>query len=227
MTPEETEALRDGLGEIERIAQERATESWARLPDTSRGQLTARQIDEFVWSQSFGVQLGRFLRTGIHGPDTLREAVLRAQAIGELAVDDLAIRHVGTILAGQDPVLNGAATFRLTDGLLGASTTSGPFTPPEQRSSRRIGRPMETPFDRIVDRIWNDDNDRVTIGPFRLAGALELVAGAVMLALVWVPGTLAVTYRLLHGDIRWGNLAKGTVGWVGVAMAVTWLISMR
>lgn len=125
------------------------------------------------------------------------------------------------MLAGTDPVMLASAVVAAMDGV-GASDFPSANASPVPRGDQEV----TTPFDGIVDRLWSSRED-ITIGPFRLAGFLELIAGVVLGVLVWVPATLAVTYRLLHGEVSGGNILRGALGWLGLVIAFLWLMSPK
>ena len=217
------EQIREAMEAIDGIARSRAAESWGRLPDSAREALTQQGFDERLWGPSFGYELGRFLRTGVTGPESASAAIVRALSLDDVAVDELAQEHVNRVLAGRDSTLNLAAASAFMDAV---SNPSGPLPPDAPRRSLRSHQ-VRTPFDDLVNRIWPDDRDDIRILGVRLAGGFELVAGAVLLLLVWVPGTLAVTYRLLHREVSPGNLAKAVIGWLGIIAVITWLVTPR
>lgn len=214
--------LQAAMDDIHRIGQDRAADSWSRLPEATRATLLGGQISPRMWGLSFGYELGRLFTRHISDPDMAEWAVDHARAVAEEDIDVLALRHVARILAGEDSVMLGSAVFAAMEGVW-----ASPHPPADDGNPvPRVDDPVTTPFDGIVDHLWSSRGD-ITIGPFRLAGFLELIAGVVLGVLVWVPATLAVTYGLLHGEVSGGNLVKSAIGWLGVMTAILWLMSPK
>jgi hypothetical protein len=206
--------------------------AWFRLPLGRQVAVKKAGVDPRDWTDGFAWRLHQRELTA--RPTSVAEASARMAAMSPATVDGLAVRYTDQLLRDPflDPVvgfrslLASPYAFRDADASSGEATAEGP------RSDRRDHSTAfddSTPFDGLIDGIWNvvGDNDTLRLGSIRvrLVGALALVALAVMIALSWVPSTLANTYRLVVlREFGWATLAKALIGWAGIVLVVAALL---
>ena len=213
-TASDTQRISAAMADIQRIAKVRAADSWDRLPEPARTALLRRRISQEMWGLLFGYQLGRYMTRAVVDATSADAALPDAWAVPDDMIDALAIDHVNRILRADDSVLEAAPVMQVFQNV----ESSGP-APREH---------LATPFDGLVYRLWGSiEENGITIGPLRLVGVLEGIVGYFFGLLAWIPATLAETYRLIHGERTIRTLAKAAVLWLGVVVAVAWLLSPK
>lgn len=212
---------------IENGTQTLAERAWDRHLDAVQiATLRDLNIDRRGWTLRFGYQL--FLVVIMHGvPDSDHTLNVRLEALvprlSEFAATYVRRLHGETRTEGADRLTQDATMMALIDARFSEADNGDPREAPTVNSLRlplngSLKQERETPFDGFI-RTLTPKGDRVTIGPYVLAGGLELMALAAIVVISWVPLTLASTWRLaVFGEWSLWNLVKASIGWFTVLL---------
>ena len=204
-----------------------ADRTWDLLSGSQLAALAELEIDRRGWSLRFGQHLFSMDLEASPAPLTLRDAQLRGLTFPREGLDNLVDGYVrrlhGEVRAeGVDKMGQAALDFAYLDRLWQSQPGEKPLDDPVWQALHEplhTDRDDSTPFDGFIDRLW-PKGDEVVVGPFRLAGGLELAALIIIVIVLWIPLTLASTWRLIvfRRPTAW-LLSKAAIGWL-VAIAV-------
>lgn len=199
------------------------------LNDVQVSTLRELGIDREGWTIRFGHRLVSEITFPSGVPkttDDLSERLLRIRpALPELASAFVRELHGEVRSAGSDSLSEDAALFAVIDAKFREAASEQPSDDPIARALRRPLDPdrslvRETPFDSLIRRL-TPKGDRIVIGPFALAGGLELMGMAVIAVLAWIPLTLASSWRLVaFREVTAWTIVKAGVGWLVILLTL-------
>lgn len=203
--------------------QELANRTWDVLTNTQLATLLELGISRAEWTVKFGYRLFSFDNVRLKPPATLRDARSRAlmypqDTLLKLIEEFIRQLHGDIRSEGTDRLAQAAADFAYLDQHVWNADDDDPVG---ANLRAALQRPMfvedakrSTPFDGLIRRLTPEGDD-IVLGPFRLRGGLELVAVIAIPILLWLPVTLANTWRLVaFGERNLWLLIKVTLGWL-------------